>query len=146
MVERLHPKECLLIVRVSRYEMAAFLLKKKQSNRIQFLPVQMSVLWFLCYMNVASILATALVMQRLGPRVFDWNKPEGITGILLVTISQCLVPFTIALRLGIVCKRGRQLMILMRQDLGRLSAFLLPHDGHALWNGRAAKARIVQEG
>ena len=71
--------------------MAAFLVKKKQSNRIHFLPVQMSVLWFLCYVNVASCVLTANVLQRLGPKVFDWTQPEGLTGIMLVAICQLVV-------------------------------------------------------
>eukprot|EP00435_Cladocopium_sp_Y103_P059843 s49_g21.t1 len=79
------------------YEIGCFLLKQKDNKnkgskrrRVRFLPVQMCVLWLLCYLQVAAIFATALVAQRV-PYVFDWKTVTGQLSLAGVIVIQVLV-------------------------------------------------------
>ena len=72
------------------YELGCFLMKQKRAKHILFLPVQMSVLWLLCYLQVAAIFVTALIGQRVG-NVFDWQEITGTLSLAAVTLIQVLV-------------------------------------------------------
>ena len=72
------------------YEIGCFLLKQKGDGKVRFLPVQMSVLWWLCYLQVAAIGATALIVQRNG-YLFDWHTVTGKLLLGAVIFSQVLV-------------------------------------------------------
>lgn len=77
------------------YEIGCFLLKQKQQKgvrrkAVRFLPVQMCVLWVLCYLQVAAIFVTALVAQRVNG-VFDWKTVRGQLSLAGVILIQVLV-------------------------------------------------------
>ena len=72
------------------YELGCFLMKQKRAKHILFLPVQMSVLWLLCYLQVAAIFVTALIGQRVG-NVFDWQEITGTLSLAAVILIQVLV-------------------------------------------------------
>ena len=72
------------------YELGCFLLKQKGAKRILFLPVQMSVLWLLCYLQVTTIFTTALVAQRVDT-IFDWRAVTGRLALGTVILVQVLV-------------------------------------------------------
>ena len=64
-------------------------MRRKQADRIQFLPVQESILWVLVYLAVSTNWATFYVLQRYN--FFDWSTVEGVIGIGLVIALQALV-------------------------------------------------------
>lgn len=72
-----------------RYEIACFLMRRKQADRIQFLPVQESILWVLVYLAVSTNWATFYVLQRYD--FFHWSDVSGVIGIALVIALQALV-------------------------------------------------------
>ena len=59
------------------FEIGCFLLKKKTPEKIQFLPVQLSILWFLCYGAQSCICGTLLLLQRVPASWVDWENPDG---------------------------------------------------------------------
>lgn len=71
------------------YEIACFLMRRKQADRIQFLPVQESILWVLVYLAVSTNWATFYVLQRYD--FFHWSDVSGVIGIALVIALQALV-------------------------------------------------------
>lgn len=73
------------------YELGCFLMKQKGAKHILFLPVQMSVLWLLCYLQVAAIFATALIGQRVDSKVFSWQEVTGKLSLSAVILTQVLV-------------------------------------------------------
>lgn len=65
-------------------------MRRKEAHRIKFLPVQISILWFLIYFAVATTWLTALIAQRYGTEIFTWH---GITGKVNLAFAMALQVF-----------------------------------------------------
>lgn len=74
------------------YEIGCFLLKQTgvATKNVLILPVQTSVLWFLCYIQVSFVWLTALMGQRVD-HIFNWHKLEGALTLGAVVVIQVFV-------------------------------------------------------
>ena len=71
-----------------RYEIACFLIKRKDANRIKFLPVQISVIWILTYFAVSTTWLSFLLVQRFGNELFDWYETSGKINVgVMITVQ-----------------------------------------------------------
>ena len=66
-------------------------MRRKEAHRIKFLPVQISILWFLIYFSVATTWLTALIAQRYGTVIFTWDEITGKVNLAFVIALQVFI-------------------------------------------------------
>ena len=59
------------------HEIASFLMKCKEADRIKSVPVQISVIWILTYISVSTTWPTLLLAQRFNHYLFQWHTLGG---------------------------------------------------------------------
>ena len=95
-----------------RYEIACFLIKRKDAHRIKFLPVQISVIWILTYLAVLTTWLSFLLLQRFGNK-FSRNWQDDTGRIIDVGIM-------IAVQVGVLYPPLFYLMNQMLFDMAQL--------------------------
>ncbi|CAE7672180.1 unnamed protein product [Symbiodinium sp. CCMP2456] len=73
------------------YEIASFLMRRKEADRIKFVPVQISVIWILTHIAVSTTWLTLLLAQRFGHYLFQWHTLSGKINLGLVVAVQICV-------------------------------------------------------
>ena len=111
-------KPCPLPVALFRYEIACFLIKRKDANRIKILPVQISVIWILTYFAVSTTWLSFLLVQRFGNELFDWHETSGKINVGMM----------IAVQVGVLYPPLFYLMNQMLYDMAQLPEQLQSFD------------------
>ncbi|CAE6930106.1 smd2 [Symbiodinium sp. CCMP2592] len=106
------------IALANRYEIACFLIKRKEANRIKFLPVQISVIWILTYFAVSTTWLSFLLVQRFGNELFDWHETSGKINVGVM----------IAIQVGVLYPPLFYLMNQMLFDMAQLPTQLQSFD------------------
>ncbi|CAE7217559.1 unnamed protein product, partial [Symbiodinium pilosum] len=73
------------------YEIACFLMHRKEAHRIHFLPVQISIIWVLAYFSAATTWLSYLLAKRYGVEYFNWVQTSGQINLALMILLQTVV-------------------------------------------------------